>query len=33
LAGIAAILSGYVLLGVFGGIPRWLMWVGVAVLG
>jgi hypothetical protein len=30
---IVAILCAYVLLGAFGVIPRWLMWVGVAVFG
>jgi hypothetical protein len=30
---IAALLCGYVLLGAFGVISRWLMWVGVVVFG
>jgi hypothetical protein len=30
---IAAFLCAYVLMGVFGGTSRWLMWVGVAVFG
>ena len=30
---IAVILIGYVLLGVFGVVPGWLMWLGVAVFG
>jgi hypothetical protein len=33
LLGIAVVLTIYVLLGVFGNLDRWLMWMGVIVFG